>query len=147
MFIILLYFAAFIYTKFFPYYFSTLITMKKLLLLFILSIALVSRAQESLESNALQIGHWNDSLEKYVYGEVKSCDVKFLLQGDIIIANDVAESIYNTYETIENSENSASWKALDGWGREVIVSLCFIEDGSFFLVLYDDVSYKYFLTD
>lgn len=121
--------------------------MKKLLLILCLLISIITTAQESIESYALQVGHWNEYLEKFVYDEVRSCDVKFLLQGDVIIANDVAKSIYYTYETIHNDELAATWKAFDEERRNVIVSLYFGKELSLFTVIYDDVCYKYFLTD
>ncbi len=121
--------------------------MKKLLLVLCLLISIITTAQESIESYALQVGHWNEYLEKFVYDEVKTCNVKFLLQGDVIIANDIAKSIYYTYETIHNDELAATWKALDEQRRNVIVSLYFGKDSSVFTVIYDDVCYKYFLID
>lgn len=122
--------------------------MKKIILILIIVLtSLVNIAQESIESYALQVGHWNKYLEDFVYEEVKTCDVKFLLQGDVIIANDAAKSIYYTYETIHNDELAASWKAFDEERRNVVVSLYFGKELSVFTVIYDDVCYKYFLTD
>lgn len=107
-------------------------------------ICLVSTAQEVLTSYALQVGHWNDYTETYTWEPLKTCDVKFLLQGDIIISNDAAESTYYTYETLTASETSASWNAFDEERRKCIVSLVG-GASSYFIVIYDDVCYKYFV--
>ena len=117
---------------------------KALLTLIVVLISLISMAQEVLQSYALQVGHWNEYSETYSWEPLKTCDVKFLLQGDIIIANDAAESTYYTYETLTATETTASWSAYDEERRKCIVSLVG-GVSSYFIVIYNDVCYKYFV--
>ena len=120
--------------------------MKKLLLVLVLSlICLIGSAQKTMTSYALQIGHWNSYSETYSWESLKFCDVKFFFQGDIIIANDVAESTYYTYDVIIQDDYSSSWNAFDEQKRKCIVSLVNGEEICF-IVIYNDVCYKYFVT-
>jgi hypothetical protein len=120
--------------------------MKKLLLVLVLSlICLLGSAQTRLNSYALQVGHWNYYSQTYNWDAIKICDVKFFLQGDIIIANDAAESTYYTYEVITQNDYAASWNAFDEQKRKCIVSLLYDEEVCF-IVIYDNICYKYFVT-
>lgn len=120
--------------------------MKKLLLIIVLLLTcLIGSAQEVLKSYALQVGHWNTYSENYTWEPLKVCDVDFIFQGDVIIANDVAESTYYTYETLTENDISASWNAFDEQRRKCIVSLLFGEEICF-IVIYNDICYKYFVT-
>lgn len=119
--------------------------MKRIILtLIVILISLVSVAQQILQSYALQVGHWNEYTETYNWEKLKSCDIKFILQGDIILANDEAESTYYTYQTITANESSASWNAYDEERRKCIVSLVGGAE-SYFIVIYNDICYKYFV--
>lgn len=119
--------------------------MKKLLLtIIIIFTSLVSIAQEVLQSYALEVGHWDSYYQEYNWERIKVCDVRFILQGDVIIANDEAESTYYTYETIIATDASASWNAFDEQKRKCIVSLV-NGDESVFIVIYNDICYRYYV--
>jgi len=95
--------------------------MKKLILsIAFMVMSLVLYAQKTMNSYALQIGHWNSYSETYSWESLKFCDVKFFFQGDIIIANDVAESTYYTYDVIIQDDYSSSWNAFDEQKRKCI---------------------------
>jgi hypothetical protein len=108
------------------------------------SISLFSISQSKLESYALQIGHWNIYTEKYTWETVKYCDVEFLVQGDVIVANDAAESTYYTFNNFEHSQLVNSWDAYDEDRRKCIVTMMFGKT-SYFIVTYSDICYKYFV--
>ena len=120
--------------------------MKKLILLIGFIIAtLVVNAQEIIQSYALDVGEWNIYTEKWDWEIRKKCNVKFILQGDVILANDAAESTYYTYETIYNDEYTASWNAYDEDRRRCIISMTYKGEDreKFLIVIYNDVCYRY----
>lgn len=102
------------------------------------------KAQERLSSYALQIGHWNEFIQDFNWENVKYCDVGFLIQGDIIIANDEAKSTYYTYNNFDQSELVNSWEAFDEGRRKCIVTMMFGKT-SYFIVTYSDICYRYFV--
>jgi hypothetical protein len=120
--------------------------MKKLFLIIVLLLTcLIGSAQNTIQSYALQIGHWNYYSEKYSWEAIRYCDVTFLFQGDIILANDEAHSTYYTYEVLTQNDVASSWNALDEEKRKCIVSLVSGEDVTF-IVIYNDICYKYYVT-
>jgi len=119
--------------------------MKRLIFtLILLLFSSISVAQEKLDSYALQIGYWNFYTERYDWQETKVCDVSFFVQGDVIIANDYAESTYYTYECTLKSKTICSWLAYDERRRKCWVSMVFGET-SFFIVTYKDMCYRYYV--
>lgn len=119
--------------------------MKKILFtaVFILT-CLICKAQDKLDSYALQIGHWNNYLEDYTWEDVKPCEISFLLQGDVIMANDAAESVYYTYNNFVHNELNNSWQAFDENRTKCIITMMFGET-SYLIVIYNDICYKYFV--
>ncbi len=115
---------------------------------FIISTALIficflSRAQEFIQTKWLDVGTWNNYSKTLDWEQRKNCDVGFLLQGNTIIANDYAKSTYYTYETINDTPPSFSWKALDEKRRECRILMKFFEDYTYFIVMYDNFCYRY----
>ena len=119
--------------------------MKKLILLIAFIIAtLVLNAQEIVQSYALDVGSWNSYTDSWDWEIRKKCNVRFILQGDIILANDEAESTYYTYETLHADDEKASWNAYDEERRKCIVSMVYRSDyEKYLIVMYNDVCYRY----
>jgi hypothetical protein len=119
--------------------------MKKLffLLIFISTLS-VAHSQDKIESYGIQIGNWNYVTQNWDFEQLKTCNVDFIIQGNVIIANDEAKSTYYTYNFFTETETSKSWKALDEKNRECIVALSFKYNTRILSVMYDDVIYKYY---
>lgn len=116
---------------------------KFLLTAFVVMLTFIGTAQEVIKTYALDVGYWNNYTEEWDWETRKKCNVSFLLQGDVIISNDVVGSTYYTYETLESSDIQASWLALDEERRECMVSMKFNNSNNYFVIIYSDVCYRY----
>ena len=117
---------------------------KALLTAFVVMLSFFGTAQELLETYALDVGVWSDYLQDWIWEPRKKCKINFLFQGDIIIANDAAESTYYTYETLILTDEEASWSAIDERKRNCIVSMKYNgQINNYFIVMYSDVCYRY----
>jgi hypothetical protein len=104
---------------------------------------LFSKAQTTIQSKFLDVGTWNEYTQTWDWEKRKYCDVGFFLQGNTIVANDYAKSSYYTYETINDTPPSFSWKALDEKRKECRIIMKFFEGYSYFIVMYDNFCYRY----
>lgn len=121
--------------------------MKKLLLLIVFCFMfLCSIAQNVLNSYAIEIGRWDSRIDNWAWDPAKECDIKFLLQGDIIIADDAAKSTYFTYKQTEEDDHYGVWLAVDEKKRECVVGLYFDPKISYLVVIYDQIAYRYSFT-
>jgi hypothetical protein len=118
--------------------------MRKFILTSLLVItSFISQAQDVIQTYLFEVGDWNTRTKKWDWQPAKECNVRFLLQGNAIISNDLAKSTYYTYETVSSDYPKASWKALDEKRRECMVLMSFFETYSYFVVMYDNVCYRY----
>lgn len=118
--------------------------MRKFIITAILVITcLIAEAQQFIQSKYLDVGTWNTYSQTWDWEKRKYCDVGFMLQGNSIVANDYAKSSYYTYETLDGTYPTVSWKALDEKRRECRIIMKFFEDYSYFIVMYDDFCYRY----
>lgn len=116
---------------------------KFLLTAFVVMLTFVGTAQEVINSYALDVGYWNIYTEEWDWETRKKCDVSFILQGDLIISNDLVKSTYYTYQTLTNDDFLASWLALDEKRRECMVSIKINANNNYFVVVYSDICYRY----
>lgn len=116
---------------------------KFLLTAFVVMLTFIGTAQEVIKSYALDVGYWNYNTEDWDWETRKTCNVSFLLQGDVIISNDLVGSTYYTYEALESSDKQASWLALDEERRECMVSMKFNKVNNYFVIIYSDICYRY----
>jgi hypothetical protein len=119
--------------------------MKKLILaLLFVIVSLTSKAQNIMNTYGIQVGYWNYIAEDWDYKPLEPCVVSFILQGNVIIANDLAASTYYTYELFVETDTRISWRALDEKQLECIVSLVSMNDIRCFVVMYNDIIYRYY---
>jgi len=120
--------------------------MKKLILaLLFVIVSLTGKAQpNTISTYGIQIGYWNYVAQDWEYQPLEPCVVSFILQGNVIIANDLAKSTYYTYDLLIETDTRISWKALDEKQLECIVSLANVNDIRCFVVMYDDIIYRYY---
>ena len=80
--------------------------------------------------------------EDWIWERSKYAIISFLIQGNTIIADDVAESTYKTFELIVNDDKMTMWNALDENNIEcnIIINSTSPETMS---VMYSDVIYVY----
>jgi hypothetical protein len=121
--------------------------MKKLIMLIVFCLSvLCSIAQEVLNSYSLELGRWDPRLEDWSWETTKPCDVKFILQGDIIIANDIAKSTYITYKQTDSGEHYGVWLAYDEKKRDCTIGMYFSPKINWLIVIYDSICYRYSFT-
>ncbi len=119
--------------------------MKKIFFIISFFIAsFVSFSQQTISTYAIQIGNWNYYYEEYSWESLKPCDIDFLIQGDVIIANDVAKSTYYLYDNFNISKAFASWNAIDENSIECIVSIVHKDGLTYLMITYDAICFKYF---
>ena len=116
---------------------------KTILTMLITATTLFTSAQTTIETYLFEVGNWNTRTKKWDWKPSAECNVRFLLQGNAIISNDLANSTYYTYETVSMEYPNASWKALDEKRRECMIIMSFFETYSYFIVMYDSVCYRY----
>ena len=117
--------------------------MKKLLLSLLLLVTLTVQGQRSIvHTNKVTTGHWNNMEEDWIWERSKYTIINFLLQGNTIMADDVAESTYKTFELIVDDGKITMWNALDENNIEcnIIINSTPPETMS---VMYSDIIYVY----
>ncbi len=117
---------------------------KTFLIISFFIISFISLSQQTISTYAVQIGNWNYYYEEYYWESLKPCDVDFLIQRDVIIANDIARSTYYLYENFDINKSFASWKAVDEDDEECIISIVYKDNLTYLMVTYDAICYKYF---
>jgi hypothetical protein len=117
--------------------------MKRILLSLLLLITLTVQAQRTLvHTNKVTTGHWDEVAEDWLWGKEKYTVINFLMQGNTIIADDVAESTYTTLDLVVDEDNISMWNAID----ENSVNCSFIINRTppeTISVMYSDVIYVY----
>ena len=119
--------------------------MKKIFLIIsFFIVSFISLSQQTISTYAIQIGNWDYYYEEYSWEALKPCDVDFIVQGDVIIANDIAKSTYYLYDNFNINKTFASWNAVDENNIECVVSIVHKDGLTYLMVLYDAICFKYF---
>lgn len=109
-----------------------------------LIVSFVSFSQHTISTYAIQIGNWNYYYEEYYWEALKPCDIDFIVQGDVITANDIARSTYYLYDNFDINKSFASWNALDENNEECLISIVYKDNLTYLMVTYDAICFKYF---
>jgi len=125
--------------------------MKKLATIAALFLALsfTTHAQSVYHATKSYEGVWSSSEGKYVWRQPYNVDIRFTIQGDIVLVGDRAGSTYTTTTQITNQWNSDggheySWRAYDEKGISCVFKLINYNDGSKLMeVFYSDYAYMY----
>jgi len=118
--------------------------MKKLIVSFLfVCVTFFATAQDVINSYAIEVGYWNNYTEDWDWTPKKNCVISFIIQGDIIIANDLAQSTYYTYKEVGEDDFSACWEAIDEQRRECLVGLKLGKYCNYFIVIYPNICYRY----
>ena len=117
--------------------------MKRILLILCLLVTLVTQAQRTLvHTNKVTVGHWDGIQEDWIWEKPKYTLINFLMQGNTVIADDVAESTYTTLDLVVDEGNITMWNAIDenNINCSFIINNASPENVS---VMYSDVIYVY----
>lgn len=118
--------------------------MKKLfLILALVFVSLVSNAQQTIDTYAVEFGVWDTENEEWVWDEAIETDISFTMDGKYLYASDVAESTYFLYDKLMDKRNYISWMALDESQLECVITISTLDDGAYVIVMYDDTCYRY----
>jgi hypothetical protein len=119
--------------------------MKKLFLILMLAmVSLVSNAQTTIEAYASEFGVWDSETEEWFWDDFKACEITFLLEDGRMYASDLAGSVYLLYDRIANRREYVSWSAVDETQTDCVVTISSSTDGSYVIVMYDDICYRYY---
>jgi hypothetical protein len=126
--------------------------MKKLLTLAALffSFAITTQAQQVYHATKSRKGVWNASTQQYSWASTYyNVDIRFTIQGDIVLVGDKVGSTYTTATQVTNRVNNDgshefAWKARDENGTSCLFKLINYNDGSKLMeVFYSDYAYMY----
>jgi hypothetical protein len=125
--------------------------MKQLLTIaaLVLTCSFSSKAQQVYYATKSYEGTWNSYTGKYSWGSPNVVDMRFTIQGSIVLVNDRAGSTYTTgtqiTDRIDNDGgHEYGWRARDEKGISCIFKLINYDDGSKLMeVFYSDYAYMY----
>ena len=110
------------------------------------------KAQQVFHATKSYQGRWNAYTGKYTWGSANEVDIRFTIQGDIVLVGDRAGSTYTTGAQLTNQTNSDggheySWRARDENGTSCVFKLINYGDGSKLMeVFYSDYAYMYVIS-
>jgi len=118
--------------------------MKKLFLILVLVfVSLVSNAQETINTYAVEFGVWDTDNKEWVWDEAIETDISFTMKGMYLYASDAAESTYFLYDKLMDKRNYISWLALDEEQLECVITITTLDNAAYVIVMYDDTCYRY----
>ena len=117
---------------------------KLLLLIFSTIISFTSLSQSTINSFANQSGNWSNYYKQWFWNDIKKSNIKFILQRNVIIANDEAKSTYTTLDVLFEDGSSITWNAIDERGRSCHVGMSVVNGYNCLLIMYSDVCYRYY---
>lgn len=125
--------------------------MKKLATLtaLFISFAFTTKAQSVFHAIKSYEGVYNTYTGKYEWGTANNVDMRFTIQGDVVLVGDRAGSTYVTSTEITNQaytdgSHEYAWRARDEKGISCIFKLINYADGSKLMeVFYSDYAYMY----
>jgi hypothetical protein len=119
--------------------------MKKLILMLMLTMtSLISNAQTTIDAYASEFGIWDSEQEEWLWEDFKPCEITFFLEENRIYANDLAGSVYFLYDRIVNKREYISWLAIDEEQADCTITISSSKDGTYLIVIYDDICYRYY---
>jgi hypothetical protein len=120
--------------------------MKTKLLLFIFSviISLSSLSQSTINSFANQVGDWSYYYRDWIWGDFNKANISFVIQRNVIIANDKNKSTYTTLDVLFEDDYSISWNAIDERGRECTVMMSVVNGYNCLLIIYPTMCLRYY---
>ena len=116
----------------------------------LLLIVLSGIAQTKYIIDGVQSGRYINN--RWKFDETESVKMKITIVNKVIYVSDVADSHYTIIKDI-GEDNTADyksydWKCIDEKGRRCNLSIVkYFDSGSFFLITYNDVCYKYFIAE
>jgi|TARA_R110000803_G_scaffold145355_2_gene211182 hypothetical protein len=119
------------------------------ILLTVLSLAITTTiiAQTTVNSEANRQYDWNERREEWVpNGEWKEENISFLLQGNVVLVRDVANSTYTMLEDAVEDGNYSTWKAIDESHSKCQFGMSREPDENnyyYIVVMYSDTLFKY----
>jgi hypothetical protein len=120
--------------------------MKRILLVLCLLVTLVTQAQRVLvHTDKVVTGHWNNIEENWIWEKPKYAIINFLMQGNTVIADDVAESTYKLFDMVVDKTEFSMWNAIDEQDRECNFILDFSPPENI-SIMYGDVIYVYYIS-
>lgn len=102
-----------------------------------------AQQQVVIQTYLSEIGSWDSYRKEWNWQPSKSCNVRFILQGNSIISNDKEGSTYYTYNTLDSEPPELSWNALDEKRRECIIFMIFREGYSYLVIMYGNDCIRY----
>ena len=117
--------------------------MNKLLLFLLLSISINSFSQK-IETYKNSAGVWNEKLEKFEFVDFIYAKINFNIGSITIETNDQISSIYKIYKK-DKIGKDIYYNCIDEKKRNCIVSIVSQTNDSYIVVLYDKISYIYFI--
>ena len=125
--------------------------MKKILTITALFFAFsfTTKAQSVYHATKSYEGTWNSYSQKFVWGSANNVDIRFTIQGDIVLVGDRVGSTYTTGTQLTDQWNDDggheySWRARDEKGISCIFKLINYNDGSKLMeVFYSDYAFMY----
>ncbi len=120
--------------------------MKKLftILTFCIFISIQSFAQEVINSYANQTGTWSNYTNSWIWNQSKYVKINFLIQNNVIIASDDAQSTYTTLRISYEDESSVCWDAIDEQGRSCTVILSLNRENKCLMIMYSNLCFRYY---
>lgn len=119
---------------------------KIITLIALLLISISSKSQVILQSYSVMRGEWSNYSENWIWDKPAYCGITFRVTGNVIEADDIAESTYYTYEEFIVKKHEYLWRAFDEDGEKCIVGITTEPNmPSTFYVMYDNVIFKYFV--
>lgn len=126
-------------------------TMKQLIALTAIFFAFTftTKAQSFYYATKSYQGSWSSYSQKYVWGSVNNVNIRFTIQGSLVLVNDRAHSTYTTgTEIIDRYDSDGGhvygWNATDESGVACTFMLINYDDGSKLIkVLYSNSAYMY----
>jgi hypothetical protein len=108
-----------------------------------------TKAQTILNATKAYQGSWNSYSGKYEWGTANEVNIRFTIQGALVLVGDRAGSTYSTSDEITDRFDSDggheyAWKAVDERGVSCIFKMINYNDGSkLIMVMYSDNAYMY----
>lgn len=120
--------------------------MKKLftLLSFCFLFSLSGLTQEIIKSFACEHGTWSDYRKTFLWDDLKKCNITFLIQGNVIVADDYAKSTYTLLNLVIDDGEVLTWEAIDENGTQCMITLAVVNDTRCLIVIYSDNCFRYY---
>lgn len=124
---------------------------RTLLTILLLVIATTIAAQTTISTEASVSGNWNETFQRWDWnGEWQEVKIDFLLQGNVVLVRDKANSTYTMLGDVKELNGAFVWDAIDEKHLKCSFMMTRKPDENnyyYILVMYDDVLFKYAYED